>query len=144
MDPSKTVAEVKLSFLRDQIRILSTALEPSEGWRDYGPEVNHDIPDKVVVGVLQKCKSMIKPGIDWKRGSFLAVNMVFGQHHRAVYSTQACHHVSQQIERLYLNSIDPELGGDNAQGFTIGKETDLTDPEYATCQGPELVYLLLI
>lgn len=59
MNPTKTVAEVKLSFLRDQIRILSTALEPSEGWRDYGPEVDHDIPDKVVDSVLQKCKEHV-------------------------------------------------------------------------------------
>ncbi|WEW56680.1 hypothetical protein PRK78_002128 [Emydomyces testavorans] len=112
MDHSMTIAEIKLSFLRDQIRILSAALDPSEDWRDYGPEVEADIPDKVIDSVLQK-----------------SVNLVFGQHNRSVFSTQATHHVSQQIERLYMNSIDPGLGENSSQGLMVEHGTDLTTHE---------------
>ncbi|EEP79595.1 predicted protein [Uncinocarpus reesii 1704] len=36
---------------------------PSEDWRDYGPETESDIPDKVVDGVLQKRKSRVQSRI---------------------------------------------------------------------------------
>lgn len=59
MDNSRTIAELKTSFIRSQIRTLSAALEPSEDWRRYGavPEEG-DISDKAVEEVLQKCMSM--------------------------------------------------------------------------------------
>ncbi|EFW16372.1 hypothetical protein D8B26_005716 [Coccidioides posadasii str. Silveira] len=111
MAHSMTVAELKTAFLRDQIRILSTSLDPTEDWKDYGPEVESDLSDKAVGGVLQK------------------VNSILGQHNRSVLSTQAVHHVSQQIERLYLNTIDPDLGEGSAQRHMVEKGADLTSPE---------------
>ncbi|KAI1976768.1 hypothetical protein LOZ55_004058 [Ophidiomyces ophidiicola] len=111
MAHTRTIAEIKLSFLRDQVRLLSTPLEPSEEWRDYGPETEHDISDKTVEGVLQK------------------FNVAFSQHTRSVFSTQAFHHVSQQIERLYLNAVDPDLGEEHIHEFVLVKGSDLTAPE---------------
>lgn len=59
MENSRTIAELKTSFLRSQIRTLSAALEPAENWRQYGavPEEG-DISDKAVEEVLQKCMSI--------------------------------------------------------------------------------------
>ncbi|KAK2865171.1 hypothetical protein FQN49_003844 [Arthroderma sp. PD_2] len=109
MDPTRTISEIKLGFLRDQVRVLSTPLDPSPDWREYGPLVEDDIGDKVVNEVLQKLNTILK------------------QHSRAVFSTQAIHHVSQQIERLYWNSISPELGEESAQQLVIDKGADLTN-----------------
>jgi Kinetochore complex Fta4 of Sim4 subunit, or CENP-50 len=55
MTPSRTISELKSSFIRSQIRILSERLEPEEGWEDYGPQ-SEDLSEKVVEEALQKCK----------------------------------------------------------------------------------------
>lgn len=55
MESQKTITEIKLAFIRDQIRILSASLAPNPGWREYGPEVEDDIPNKLVDDVLHKC-----------------------------------------------------------------------------------------
>ncbi|EEH06251.1 conserved hypothetical protein [Histoplasma capsulatum G186AR] len=98
MDSSKTITEIKSSFVRNQIRILSVALTPSEDWHDYGPASEDNIPDKIVEDVLQK-----------------------------FFSSQAIHHVARQIENLYWNSVDPETGGELSQGLVIEKGTDLSN-----------------
>jgi hypothetical protein len=54
MERHKTISEIKLSFIREQIRILTSPLRPNSDWRDYGPEVEDDLPEKVVEDVLQK------------------------------------------------------------------------------------------
>ncbi|KAF3482541.1 uncharacterized protein GIQ15_05300 [Arthroderma uncinatum] len=141
MDPPRTISEIKLGFLRDQVRVLSTPLDPSPDWREYGPIVEDDISDKVVNEVLQKCNlrlpllyTMLAPNVilclscmSWTglTGSN-AVNTLLKQHSRTVFSTQAIHHVSQQIERLYWNSISPELGEESTQ-LVIDKGVDLTN-----------------
>ncbi|EEQ86964.1 uncharacterized protein BDCG_02084 [Blastomyces dermatitidis ER-3] len=109
MDSTKTITEIKSSFVRNQIRILSAALTPSEDWRDYGPVCEDDIPNKTVEDVLQKLNAVLK------------------KHTRAVFPSQAIHHVARQIESLYWNSIDPETGGDVSQGLVVEKGTDLTN-----------------
>ncbi|KAG5293026.1 hypothetical protein I7I48_05289 [Histoplasma ohiense] len=109
MDSSKTITEIKSSFVRNQIRILSVALTPSEDWHDYGPASEDNIPDKIVEDVLQKFNAILK------------------KHNRAVFSSQAIHHVARQIENLYWNSIDPETGGELSQGLVIEKGTDLSN-----------------
>lgn len=63
---------------------------------------------------------------------WIAVNNVLKQHHRAVYSTQATHHVVQQIERLYWDAINPELNVNHSELFEKG--TDFSDSKY----GPPL------
>lgn len=55
MASSRTISELKSSFIRSQIRILSERLEPEEGWEDYGPQ-SEDLSEKVVEEALQKCK----------------------------------------------------------------------------------------
>ncbi|EER36510.1 conserved hypothetical protein [Histoplasma capsulatum H143] len=109
MDSSKTITEIKSSFVRNQIRILSVALTPSEDWHDYGPTSEDNIPDKIVEDVLQKLNAILK------------------KHNRAVFSSQAIHHVARQIENLYWNSVDPETGGELSQGLVIEKGTDLSN-----------------
>ncbi|QSS59490.1 hypothetical protein I7I51_08925 [Histoplasma capsulatum] len=109
MDSSKTITEIKSKFVRNQIRILSVALTPSEDWHDYGPASEDNIPDKIVEDVLQKFNAILK------------------KHNRAVFSSQAIHHVARQIENLYWNSIDPETGGELSQGLVIEKGTDLSN-----------------
>ena len=55
IESSKTITELKSSFIRSQIRVLSSPLELSPDWRDYGPVTDDDINDKTVDEVLQKC-----------------------------------------------------------------------------------------
>lgn len=56
MDTSRTISELKSSFIRSQVRILSAALEPQEDWRAYGaPSEDGDLSDKAVEEALQKC-----------------------------------------------------------------------------------------
>ncbi|KAL1956357.1 hypothetical protein VTO42DRAFT_7340 [Malbranchea cinnamomea] len=105
MERQRTLTEIKLSFIRDQIRTLSAPLTPNPDWRNYyGLEIEEDISDKVVDDALQKLNNVLK------------------QHHRAVFSTQATHHVVQQIERLYWDSINSELNGENSQLFEKGTD----------------------
>ena len=55
MDSTRTVSELKASFIRAQVRILSESLEPAENWRDYAVETEEaDLSDKVVEDVMQK------------------------------------------------------------------------------------------
>jgi len=56
MDSIPAISELKLSFIRAQVRILSESLEPPENWRDYaGPSEDDDLSDKVVEDALHKC-----------------------------------------------------------------------------------------
>ncbi|EFR00548.1 hypothetical protein MGYG_03552 [Nannizzia gypsea CBS 118893] len=109
MGSSRTISEAKLGFLRDQVRVLSAPLNPSPDWHEYGPVVEDGIGDKAIGEVLQKFNTLLK------------------QHNRAVFSTQAIHHVSQQIERLYWNSINPEFGEEGSRQPDIDKGADLTN-----------------
>lgn len=43
-----------------------------------------------------------------------------------MFSSQATHHVARQIERLYWNSVDPEVAGAGAKSLVIEKSTDIT------------------
>lgn len=57
MESTRTISELKSSFIRAQVRILSEGLEPAEDWRNYAAETEEDdLSDKVVGDVLQKCK----------------------------------------------------------------------------------------
>lgn len=56
MDSTRTISELKASFIRTQVRILSESLEPPEDWRNYAVESDEDdLSDRVVEDVLQKC-----------------------------------------------------------------------------------------
>jgi len=60
MESSRSIAELKSSFIRTQVRILSESLEAPEDWRSYAAEpAEGDLSDKVVGEVLQKCKCNI-------------------------------------------------------------------------------------
>lgn len=55
MDSSRTISEVKSSFIRSQVRILSEALEPPEDWKNYAVETEEgELPEKVIGDVLHK------------------------------------------------------------------------------------------
>ncbi|KAL4809360.1 kinetochore Sim4 complex subunit Fta4 [Aspergillus unguis] len=88
MESSRSIAELKSSFIRTQVRILSETLEAPDDWRSYAAEpAEDDLSDKVVGDVLQKLNTALK------------------QHNRAIYSSQAIQHVAQQISSLYWSSV---------------------------------------
>jgi hypothetical protein len=55
MEGSRTISELKSTFVRNQVRILSANLAPQDGWRDYGRATEEDLSDKAVDEVVQKC-----------------------------------------------------------------------------------------
>ena len=60
MESSRSIAELKSSFIRTQVRILSESFDAPEDWRSYAAEpAEENISDKVVGEVLQKCKCNI-------------------------------------------------------------------------------------
>jgi hypothetical protein len=78
MERHKTISEIKLSFIREQIRILTSPLRPSSDWSDYGPEVEDDLPDKVVEDVLQKCTRKVPETSSFILGNWLNVSRLIG------------------------------------------------------------------
>ena len=55
MERARTVVETKETFLRQQIRLLTAILEPSEDWRQYGAESQQgDLSEKAVDDALHK------------------------------------------------------------------------------------------
>ncbi|PYI32350.1 putative kinetochore protein fta4 [Aspergillus indologenus CBS 114.80] len=92
MDSTRTISELKSSFIRAQVRILSESLQPPEDWRHYASEATEDeLSDKVVGDALKKLNASLK------------------QHSRIVYSSQAIQHVAQQIARLYWSSVNESM-----------------------------------
>ncbi|EED21592.1 conserved hypothetical protein [Talaromyces stipitatus ATCC 10500] len=106
MEKSRTIAELKTSFIRNQIRILSASIAPQEGWRDFAPDTEDDLSDKVVEEVLQKLNTVLK------------------QHNRVVYSNQAIQHIARQIESLHWESVKSEILNPNrgSTGIEIGSD----------------------
>ncbi|CEO58982.1 hypothetical protein PMG11_03674 [Penicillium brasilianum] len=103
MDSARNISEIKSSFIRGQVRILSESLEPPEDWKNYAVETEEgDLPEKVIGDVLHK------------------VNMEAKQHNRVVYSSQAIHHVAHQIASLYWYSVNQET--QNKASFANGVE----------------------
>lgn len=54
------------------------------------------------------------------------VNAAAKQHNRVVYSSQAIHHVAQQITNLYWSSVSQEARSRDAFAQGIEKTTDLS------------------
>ncbi|KUL88640.1 hypothetical protein ZTR_05112 [Talaromyces verruculosus] len=106
MEKSRTISEIKTSFIRNQIRILSAPIAPQEGWRDFAPETEDDLSDKVLEEVVQKLNTTLK------------------QHNRVVYSNQAIQHVARQIESLYWDSVKNEAlsPSQKSTGVEIGSD----------------------
>jgi hypothetical protein len=60
MDSTRTISELKSSFIRGQVRILSESLEPPEDWKNYAVETEEgDLPEKVIGDVLHKGTSLL-------------------------------------------------------------------------------------
>jgi len=55
------------------------------------------------------------------------VNVAIRQHNRIVYSTQAIHHISRQIECLYWDSVKREALLSRGESSGVEKGTNLTD-----------------
>ncbi|KAL4873759.1 hypothetical protein BDV12DRAFT_52813 [Aspergillus spectabilis] len=109
MDSSRSVSELKSSFIRTQVRILSESLEPPEDWRSYATEpAEEELSDKVVGDVLQKLNAVLK------------------QHNRIVYSSQAIQHVAQQIVSLYWSSVSQASGEVTSLERGVDKTVDLS------------------
>jgi hypothetical protein len=54
------------------------------------------------------------------------VNAAAKQHNRVVYSSQAIHHIAQQIASLYWSSVSQEARSRNAFANGIEKTVDLS------------------
>jgi Kinetochore complex Fta4 of Sim4 subunit, or CENP-50 len=54
MDRVKAITDVKAAFIRSQVRQLSTPLQPSAQWRDFAPETESQLSDKLVQDVIAK------------------------------------------------------------------------------------------
>ncbi|PLB43571.1 putative kinetochore protein fta4 [Aspergillus steynii IBT 23096] len=109
MDSTRTVPELKSSFLRTQVRILSESLEAPENWKQYATDPENDeLTDKVVGDVLQKLNAALK------------------QHNRIVYSSQAIHHVAQQIASLYWKTITQASRNQHSLERGVEKTVDLS------------------
>ncbi|KAE8380562.1 kinetochore Sim4 complex subunit Fta4 [Aspergillus bertholletiae] len=110
MDSTRTISELKSSFIRAQVRILSESLEAPEDWRSYAAASEEDdLSDKVVGDVLQKLNSALK------------------QHNRIVYSSQAIQHVAQQIASLYWTSVNDAIRDQNSFERGVEKTVDLSN-----------------
>ncbi|KAE8401779.1 kinetochore Sim4 complex subunit Fta4 [Aspergillus pseudonomiae] len=110
MDSTRTISELKSSFIRAQVRILSESLEAPEDWRSYATASEEDdLSDKVVGDVLQKLNSALK------------------QHNRIVYSSQAIQHVAQQVASLYWTSVNDAIRDQNSFERGIEKTVDLSN-----------------
>ncbi|CAK45542.1 uncharacterized protein An08g05700 [Aspergillus niger] len=109
MESTRTISELKSSFIRAQVRILSEGLEPAEDWRNYAAETEEDdLSDKVVGDVLQKLNAALK------------------QHSRIVYSSQAVQHVAQQITSLYWSSVTQAIPNPGSLLKGVERSVDLS------------------
>ncbi|KAL2871762.1 kinetochore subunit FTA4 family protein [Aspergillus lucknowensis] len=109
MESSRSISELKSSFITTQVRILSESLEPPEDWRRYATEpAEEGLSDKVVGDALQKLNAALK------------------QHNRIVYSSQAIQHVAQQITSLYWSSISQATRGAASLEGGVDKTVDLS------------------
>ncbi|KAL2839162.1 kinetochore Sim4 complex subunit Fta4 [Aspergillus pseudodeflectus] len=109
MESSRSIPELKSSFIRTQVRILSEALEAPEDWRSYAAEPAEEaLSDKVVGDVLQKLNAALK------------------QHNRIIYSSQAIQHVAQQIASLYWSSVSQATRETISLEGSIDRTVDLS------------------
>ncbi|KAL3449456.1 kinetochore Sim4 complex subunit Fta4 [Aspergillus insuetus] len=109
MESSRSIPELKSSFIRTQVRILSEALEAPEDWRSYAAEPAEEaLSDKVVGDVLQKLNAALK------------------QHNRIIYSSQAIQHVAQQIASLYWSSVSQATRETASLEGSIDRTVDLS------------------
>ena len=54
MESASTISELKSTFIRRQLRVLSEHLEPNDHWRDYAGRSEENLSEKAVEDVLQK------------------------------------------------------------------------------------------
>ncbi|KAJ5633895.1 hypothetical protein N7528_001737 [Penicillium herquei] len=109
MDSTRTISELKSTFIWNQVRILSENLEPPEDWRNYAVGTEEEaLPEKVIEDVLHKANAAAK------------------QHNRIVYSSQAIHHVAHQIASLYWTSVSHEVQSQAGFAKGVEKTTDLS------------------
>ncbi|KAL3467600.1 kinetochore Sim4 complex subunit Fta4 [Aspergillus heterothallicus] len=110
MESSRSIPELKSSFIRSQVRILSEALEAPEDWRSYASEpTDEGLSDKVVGDVLQKLNAALK------------------QHNRIIYSSQAIQHVAQQIASLYWSSVSRATREVTSLEGSVDRTVDLSN-----------------
>ncbi|EAW07545.1 kinetochore subunit FTA4 family protein [Aspergillus clavatus NRRL 1] len=108
MDASRTLFELKSTFIRAQVRILSESLEAPEDWRSYATGSEEDeLSDKAVQDALQKLNATLK------------------QHNRIIYSSQAIQHVAQQIASLYWSLVSEATRNEGLGSKRVEKTVDL-------------------
>lgn len=62
MDSTRTIYELKSTFIRSQVRILSESLELPEDWQHYAVETEEgELSAKVIEDVLHKGMASLPP-----------------------------------------------------------------------------------
>lgn len=95
--PPQTIIDLKSSFLRTQILLLSQPLQPSSAILTTISTSENAVRQKTIDDALLKANALLK------------------RHNKLVYGPQATRHVSEQIDRLYW-------GGKEGQGWMGGVE----------------------
>lgn len=61
MDSTRTISELKSSFIWAQVRILSENLVPPGGWREYAVETDEgELSDKAADDAILKCTIFLR------------------------------------------------------------------------------------
>jgi hypothetical protein len=138
MESSRSIPELKSSFIRTQVRILSEALEVPEDWRSYAAEPAEEaLSDKVVGDVLQKCKrnnvSVLAAPKDLMHMSYIDVRQLYSP--CLALLTNPLYDSERGLETTQSHHL--LVSGDPARGTTDSKSIlVLREPGYA---GDDLV-----
>lgn len=140
MDSTRTISELKSTFIWSQVRILSETLELPEDWKHYAAETEEEaLPEKVIEDVLHKgnARSFL-PHVTVT--DIFLVNAAAKQHNRIVYSSQAIHHVAHQIASLYWASVSQEVRSQATFAKGVEKTADLSRHMYESPPGTQSVH----
>ena len=98
-DPS--ITSLKSTFLRTQVRVLETPLQP--------PSTTTTLTPKLTADLVSKVNDKIK------------------QHNRLIFSTQSQLHVAEQIESLHWNLVSSQTAQAELDTVIVRRDAELTE-----------------
>ena len=106
-----SITDLKSTFIRTQVRLLETPLEPS-------PTDESTLSSKLITDLVSKVNEKIK------------------QHNRLIFSTQSQRHVAEQIESLHWNLVEADTEHTEIDTVVVRRDAELTD-KHAVMSLPE-------